>query len=187
MKSLTRLTIAARLRLAFGLLILLLALICGYGATSASRLAGDLGATAHVDLQRVQMVQSLQQRAGVVARATREMLLTDSAGQIKKLREAATKATADSGELLQKLAAAGEDAEVAAVRGGQDDFVKAVDKYLKTLADGNQDDARSTLLLELRPMQASYEKALDELTQAVAGQATERATAGGRTARLTLV
>ena len=186
MNFLNTLKIGPRLGLAFGVLILVIVALCAYGALSANRLARDLETTARDDLVRLQSAQALQQRAGTVARTTREMLLTDSAGQIKKLREASRLALEESTAQLGKLAALGEDAEVAAVRGGLDDFSKATTKYLGILDGGNQDEARSALLLELRPMQASYEKALAELTTAAATQTEQRASAGSAAARLTV-
>jgi methyl-accepting chemotaxis protein len=111
------------------------------------------------------------------------MLLIDSAGQIKKLREATQTALQESTAELAKLAAMGEDAEVAAVKAGLDDFNKTVAKYLGVLDGGNPDEARSTLLLELRPLQTTYEKALGELTTAVAAQTSARAGEGEAAAR----
>ncbi len=186
MNLLANLKIGPRLGVAFGVLLVVIVALCAYGTLSANRLARDLATTANVDLARVQLAQQLQQRAGTVARATREMLLIDSAGQIKKLREATKTALDESTTELAKLAAMGEDAEVAAVKSGLDDFSKTVAKYLGVLDGGNQDEARSTLLLELRPMQVTYEKALGELTAAVATQTSERASEGEASARLAM-
>ena len=186
MTFLSNLKVGARLGMAFGLLILLLVAIGGYGAMSANRLAEDLAATARSDLPRMQAAQALQQQAGMVARATREMLLTDSAGQIRKLREAVSKALAASGEQLKALEALGSDEHIAAVRKGQQDFDQVAVKYLQTLEGGNQDEARSLLLLELRPVQTRYEQALSELTAGVAAHTEARARSGSATARTTV-
>ena len=109
MKRLSGLKIGLRLNLAFGVLIVLIVGLAGYGATSASRLARDLEATAHTDLVRLRAAQALQQRTGTVARASREMLLTDSAGQLKKLKDSLTRALDDSDAQIRKLTEQGSD------------------------------------------------------------------------------
>jgi methyl-accepting chemotaxis protein len=183
--------IGARLALAFGAFIVLLLAICGYGAWSSSRLAGDLAATASVDLSRVQLADELQQHGGVIARASRELLLVDGAGQIKKQRELIKKALADTDEIIAKLATFGATGEVeqafGTVRETKAQYTKAVAKFLETLDAGNPDDARTALLIELRPVQTAYEKAAHALAEGVARKAQERAAAGQQTARLTML
>lgn len=186
MIRLSGLRIGLRLNLAFGVLILLIVGLAGYGATSASRLAHDLEATAHTDLVRLRAAQALQQRTGTVARASREMLLTDSAGQLKKLKDSLSRALEDSNGQIGKLAEQGSDPLVEAVRKAHGEFVQVTGTFITALDAGNQDQARSLLLLELRPLQAAYEKALDELTSAVGQQTEQRASDGGATARLTV-
>ncbi len=186
MTRLSGLKIGLRLNLAFGVLIVLIVGLAGYGATSASRLARDLEATARTDLVRLRAAQALQQRTGTVARASREMLLTDSAGQLKKLKDSLTRALDDSNGQISRLAEQGSDPLVEAVRKAHGEFAQVTSTFVTALDAGNQDQARSLLLLELRPLQASYEKALDELTSAVALQTEQRASDGGATARLTV-
>jgi methyl-accepting chemotaxis protein len=76
---------------------------CGYSALSSSRLAHDLEATATIDLTRVQLAYQLEQQAGLIARASRELLLVDGAGQIKKQRELIKKNLADADATFAKL------------------------------------------------------------------------------------
>jgi len=186
-----KLKISARLTLAFGALIVLLLAMCGYSVATSTRLAGDLEATATIDLNRVQLADRLQQYGGDVARASRELLLVDGAGQIKKQRELIKKALADSDQTIAKLTAydAGGEASPAftAVRAAKDSYTKAVGKFLETLDAGNPDDARTALLIELRPVQAAYDKALDALSEAITKQSEQRAAAGQRMARFTTI
>ena len=53
----------------------------------------------------------------------------------------------------------------------------------QTLEGGNPDDARSALLIELRPVQAAYEQSLQGLSAAVLQRAGERAAGGQQLAR----
>ncbi|MEK8030557.1 methyl-accepting chemotaxis protein [Ideonella sp. DXS29W] len=186
MTFLRNLKIGARLAFAFGALIVLLLAICGYSAVSAGALARDLEATATIDLTRVQLAYQLEQQAGLIARASRELLLVDGAGQIKKQRELIKKSLTDADTTFAKLAELGDDGEsMKAVREARDQYSKAVAKFLETLDAGNPDDARTALLIELRPVQAAYEKAVDALTAVIANQAEDRAAGGQKTAQAT--
>jgi len=183
------LKIGARLALAFGAFIVLLLAVCGYSAVSSSRLADDLEATATIDLTRVQMAYQLEQQAGLIARASRELLLVDGAGQIKKQRELIKKNLADADTTFTKLIGLGSggdsDAAITAVRESKDQYTKTVGKFLETLDAGNPDDARTALLIELRPVQAAYEKAVDALAAVISNQAEDRAANGHKTAQTT--
>ncbi len=191
MKFLSNLRIGVRLGLAFGVLILLLVALCGYGALSANSLARDLGTTASVDLVLIRSAADLQQRAATIARASRELLIVDSAGQIKKQRAAVADALKETDELLprvRQLASGDANAPLlTAVSTAHADFAKAVQKFLTTQEGGNPDDTKSALLIELRPVQAAYEKSLGELTLAIKAQADARAEAGSGMARNTVI
>ncbi|MFO1338850.1 MAG: methyl-accepting chemotaxis protein [Burkholderiaceae bacterium] len=191
MTFLWKLKISARLALAFGALIVLLLALCGYSVATSTRLAGDLEATANIDLNRVQLADELQQLGGVIARASRELLLVDGAGQIKKQRELIKKALADSDEDIAKLTAYNGSSPVspafATLREAKDAYTKAVGKFLETLDAGNPDDARTALLIELRPVQAAYDKASDALSDEITKESEERAAAGQKMARFTII
>jgi methyl-accepting chemotaxis protein len=190
MSMLWKLGIGTRLTVAFAALILLLAAIGGYSALNASRLARDLEASTKYDLARVDLAYGLGLNVGLAARASRELLLLDAAGPLKKQRELVNKALRESDERFAKLAELGADGEIdkliAPVRDGKDQFSKAVGKYLQTLDAGNPDDARTALLIELRPVQAAYEQALQALTSAVLQRAEQRAAEGQRVAQTNL-
>ncbi len=187
MSQLNHLRIGTRLGLAFGLLILLLITVAGFGAFSANRLAQDLERTVNVDLAEMRSASALQQQAGVVARASRELLLVDGAAQIKKQRATVSAALDEGLPHLKILADAGTEAEhkklMAAVGTSRERFVEVVNKFLVVAAAGNPDDARTALLIELRPLQTAYEQALDELAAAVRADTELRAGEGQALAR----
>jgi methyl-accepting chemotaxis protein len=189
---LNQLRIGTRLGLAFGVLILLLIVIAGFGAFSAKRLAQDLERTAGTDMAQVRAASALQQQAATVARASRELLLVDSAGQIKKQRAAVSQALEDDAAPLKVLAAAaaGDPAQgklLAGVYAAHDEFSKTVQKFLVTAQAGNPDDSRTALLIELRPVQAAYEKSLDELSAAVKTHTDVLAAEGQALARKSVI
>jgi methyl-accepting chemotaxis protein len=182
--------IGTRLVAAFLVLIVLLIVIGGYSAANTARFASDLDDTAKLDLARIDLASGIATDAGLVARASREMLLLDSAGAQKKQRALLTGALKDSDDALGKLATIGADPQiqqlVGQVKDAKDQFDKAVGKYLTTFDSGNTDDARAALLIELRPLQAAYEKALKGLSTAVIDRANARAEHGHKTANLAL-
>ena len=182
---LSNLKIGTRLSLAFGVLIVALLTISAFGAINANRLAGDLERTASVDLAQVRAASELQQLAGLVARASRELLIVDSAGQIRKQRELLTQSLQDSEARFKTLAAdAGPQAElVAKVSTAKSAFSQAVGKFVTTLDAGNPDDSRTALLIDVRPVQAAYEKSLGELTAVIKDQTEARARDGQALAR----
>jgi methyl-accepting chemotaxis protein len=182
LNTLRSLGIGTRLAVAFLVLIALLIVIGGYSATNAARLAGDLDKTASLDLARLETTSNLLRDAGIVARASREMLLVDAAGAQKKQRALVTGAMKEGDERLQKIAALGADDQIAALLGQVKDtkaqFDKAVGKYLSTFDSGNTDDARAALLIELRPVQSAYEKALEDYIAGASAHANARAKQG---------
>jgi methyl-accepting chemotaxis protein len=186
MSSLSRLRIGTRLKLSFGALIVLLAVIAGSGSLIVNRLAGDLDASETLDLQRMELTAGLAQDAGIVARASRELLLLDAAGPMKKQRALIDSAFTDSTEQFNRLKALGNDGALDGLLGSVQDnkgqFSAAIEKYLKALDSGSPDDARQALLIELRPVQAAYDKALQGLSAAVRERATARAAEGRRAA-----
>ena len=182
--------IGTRLALAFGTLILLLVAVCGFGVFGTNALARDLAATAKVDLALARLGGDLHQRAGVIASASRELLIVDSAGPMKRQRQVVITALAESDALLlriEALADAQSDTQVlAAVRESKTGFAKSVTRFLTIQEAGNPDETRSALLIELRPLQAAYQKSLNELASAIKGQADARAEGGSARATTTL-
>jgi methyl-accepting chemotaxis protein len=186
MNWLLKLRIGTRLSAAFGALILLLVALCAYSALNARLLAGDLAATATFDLVRMDLTHGLDKDAAIIARASRELLLLDAAGPLKKQRVLVTKALADTEDHFTKLTELGIqgplDELVAQVRTNKEAFTKAVAKYLTTLDAGNPDDARQALLIELRPVQTSYEQSLQALNTSVMKTVVDRAGVGQKLA-----
>ena len=181
------LKIGPRLGVAFAVLILLLVALCGVGALSARSLAKDLDTTARVDITLVRAANALQERTHLVARSSRELLIVDSGGQIKRLKAAIEESLADGETQLaevQKLAGQGDNARlIEDVKTQKAAFTAAVRKFLTVYDAGNPDDSRTALLIELRPVQQAYEKSVDALGLALKEQVESRAAAGGAAAQ----
>ena len=179
MDWLSNMRIGTRLSVAFAVLVVLLLVVCVFSALNSKRLAADLELTASVDLVELDNADAMARNAGMVARASREMLLLDSAGPLKRQRKLINESLADSESRIAKLESMPADGAmrnlVGQVKANQEVFAKAVAKFLSTLDGGNPDDARTALLIELRPVQAAYEKSLEELTERIQKNAEARA------------
>src|SRR6218665_1279717 len=135
MNLLTQLRISHRLAVSYGLLILLLIAIGAYGAGNASRLAKDLDRTANSSLVKIAAANALEGNVNVVARASRDLLLLDTAGGIKKQKAAIASALEDSEKQLSSLEGTLEGSkekdQIAKVREGQAKFIASVAKFQK--------------------------------------------------------
>ncbi|KAI1694019.1 four helix bundle sensory module for signal transduction domain-containing protein [Ditylenchus destructor] len=92
MSFLSRLRIGQRLTLSYALLILLLVVIGAFGAHNASRLSNDLTTTANSSLVKISLANALESDVNVIARASRDLLLLDTANAIKRQKEDIAKA-----------------------------------------------------------------------------------------------
>ncbi|MEO6279827.1 methyl-accepting chemotaxis protein [Roseateles sp.] len=187
MNFLTQLRIGQRLAVSFGLLIVLLIAIGFFGANNASRLAGDLDRTANSSLVKIGAANVLESQINIISRAVRDLLLLDTAGAIKKQKTAIADALKESDKQLNELeAAAAEGSEksvVTEVRDQKVKFLTALEKFQKIQADGSPDEARESLITDLRPAQAALQKGLKDLVDMQFSSAKALATSGGELAR----
>ncbi|WP_458232173.1 methyl-accepting chemotaxis protein [Roseateles sp. P5_E8] len=189
MNFLTQLRIGQRLAVSFGLLILLLIAIGVYGATNANRLAKDLDRTANTSLVKIAAANGLESQVNIISRAVRDLLLLDTAGAIKKQKAAIAGALAEGERQLKSLEDAasandtGEKAVVDEVRGHKAKFLAALEKFQKIQADGSPDEARESLITDLRPAQAALQDGLKKLVDMQFDSAKALAVSGGELAR----
>jgi len=187
MNFLTQLRIGQRLFVSFGLLILLLVAIGFFGGSSANRLAKDLDSTANSSLVKIGAANGLESQINVISRAVRDLLLLDTAGAIKKQKKAIADALEEGEKQLKSLEDAvtddAEKASVAAVRERKAKFLTALEKFQKIQADGSPDEARESLITDLRPAQAALQESLKNLVDTQFANGKALATAGNERAR----
>ena len=186
MSFLSRLRIGQRLTLSYALLILLLIVIGAFGAHNASRLSNDLTTTANSSLVKISLANALESDVNVIARASRDLLLLDTANAIKRQKEDIAKALDDGSKQLADLEGKVSDAkdkdQVAKVREQQAKFVDSVSKFLKVQQDGSPDEAREALIKEVRPVQKDYQDALKGLVDLQFANGRELAENGAKLA-----
>lgn len=182
MSFFSKFKISTRLTVAFSLVSILLVAACVYGGVTAKSLSSDLATTAKSDFVLLDVVFDLSKDEAIIARASREMLLLDSAGPLKKQRKLLTDALENTSASTEKLSKLNVPKDVKLVINNaincQKQFVDAVNKYLVTFDAGNPDDARTALLIEIRPVQAAYSNSLSELTNLVQSNASKKADNG---------
>ena len=191
MNFLTQLRISQRLAVSYGLLILLLIAIGSYGANTASRLAKDLDLTANSSLVKIASANALEEQVNVIARASRDLLLLDEARQIKKQKAAIEAALAESDKQINDVEASlvgdKEKDLVRQVRERKTAFVGAVAKFQKIQKDGSPDEARESLITDVRPAQQAYQDGLKALVDLQFNRARDVAVSGGETARTSVL
>ena len=187
MPLLMRLRIGHRLAVSYGLLILLLVAIGSFGASTASRLAKDLDLTANSSLVKIASANALDGNVNIIARAVRDLLLLDTAGAIKKQKTAIQTASADSEKQLAGLEATldgtKEKALMTQVRERQAKFAASLAKFMTIQQDGSPDEARESLITDLRPAQQAYQDGLKGLVDLQFESAHDLAESGSELAR----
>ncbi|TDP61886.1 methyl-accepting chemotaxis protein [Roseateles toxinivorans] len=187
MKILSNLRISHRLGFSYALLILLLIIIGAFGVSTANRLAHDLDRTANSSLVKIEAANALEGNVNILARASRDLLLLDEARQIKKQQAAIDGALQDIekrlAELETKLSSAKETELLAQVRERQAKFFASIAKFRKVQVDGSPDEARESLVIDVRPAQAAYQEGLKALVDLQFEDAKTLAKGGETTAR----
>src|SRR5574343_1632821 len=170
MQFLSHMRIGQRLAVSYALLILLLMAIGAYGAANANHLAKDLDRTANSSLVKIATANALASDVNIIARASRDLLLLDEARQIKKQKAAIDGAMQNLETHLGELQAQVDDDKerdiVAQVKERQARFLASVSKFLKVQADGSPDEARESLITDVRPAQQAYQEGLKSLVEA---------------------
>ena len=186
--------IGTRLAFSHALLIVLLLCIGGQGAYVARRLAQDLGHTADEGLVKLRQANEVSQLVQTIAASTRDLLLLDEARQIKKQQALIAQSRQDIDAawtaLGQHVVGDAERAALKQARDAHQGFATALDKFLAACAQGNPDDARASLVMDLRPAQKAYQEQIKTVAQWQFEAAKQRARDGKASAqwatRLTL-
>ncbi|MDL5032615.1 methyl-accepting chemotaxis protein [Pelomonas sp. APW6] len=182
MQFLSHMRIGQRLAVSYALLILLLMAIGAYGAANANHLAKDLDRTANSSLVKIATANALEGDVNVIARASRDLLLLDEARQIKKQKAAIDGAMQELDKHLGELQGLVDDDKekdiVGQVQERQGKFMASVSKFLKIQADGSPDEARESLITDVRPAQQAYQESLKRLVESKFESARELAESG---------
>ncbi len=130
MLSIGNMKIGARLGVGFGLVLLLLAAIAAVGYTRLGKLSAGTEHIVNDRMPKIQMAADLDQNVMIIARAARNILITEDKGVEKAQLETIKNASALNGDILAKLTPM-----IVSVRGKEDlaRLVAARDKYSRAL------------------------------------------------------
>ncbi|MBN8503457.1 MAG: MCP four helix bundle domain-containing protein [Burkholderiales bacterium] len=186
MGFLSQFSIGTRLWLSHGLLLVFVLAIGAYGAITAGTLAKHMESTANVGLVRINQAQQLSDQVHVIARAARDLLLLDAANQIKRQNAAIDQAVEESGKQLGDLALGAQSEEERALstqlRERGEKFFAAVTKFRQVQKDGAPEDARESLIADVRPAQNAYQESLKAMVELQMGSVRSLAEADSKLA-----
>jgi methyl-accepting chemotaxis protein len=161
------LKIGTRLGLAFGFVLVLMALIVLIAVTRLSILNTGTDHIIHNAYPKVVVVYEIEGNLNVVARAVRNLLLTTDAATAKSEAERIVKARADISQGMDKLdkTVASEEGKtlLQALKQARDAYSSELDTFLKLSANKNTEEGTAFLLTKMRPVQQEYFKRLDAL------------------------
>ena len=159
--------IGMRLGLGFGLVLVLLSAIAFTGITRLASINEGLSDIVHDKYPKTVMAGDIKDNINQIARSMRNVLLMDDKEKIKKELETIQESRKIIKERLDKLEEVIKSDKgkelLKAVTDARGVYVGGQDNFLKLAAEGKVADAKVELLINLRPLQLAYMKAVDDL------------------------
>jgi len=186
---LNNLKVGTRLSLGFGILLILMMCVGGYGITSIKFLHHDIDTLVEDRMAKVEQANNIMHHVNVVARALRNIIIDDDKGrQAEELRRIADSRLKIS-ELFDSLTKTIKDEQGAAlIRKGAEirsSYVQAIEAYMELVRSGQIEPAKKVLLGEVRETQRNYLTSIDEIVKFQTGMARESGKRAADDARMT--
>jgi methyl-accepting chemotaxis protein len=163
------LRIAVKLGLGFGFVLILLAAIAVIGISRLSGLAQDMDKMTTDRYPKTVMTNEVLGQLNIIARALRNTIILDKEEAIRnelKRIETARSSIKKNLDLLEKSITSEKGKELfKGVIEARTSYVLHQENFLKLVAEGKKDEARSLLLGDLRSTQATYIEALNKLIE----------------------
>jgi methyl-accepting chemotaxis protein len=165
---LKNLKIGTRLSLGFGILLLFMMTVGGYGIKSINTLHEEIDQLVEDRMVKVEQANGIIDQINIVARATRNMIIDDNAENQAKEAQRIADARKTAGGLLDKMkATVKEDKGVALLNKITNDIRPVFGRHLEALLALIKEDqtlkARMLLMGEYRQIQNTYFTTLEEL------------------------
>ena len=162
-------TITQRLFFAFGLLILMLALLGGVSLLQVSNVNQEVDNVTDNLLPKQKRLAGLEIDINEIARATRNLLIMDKPEDLATQRRDIDGARKDMADALAELdkTVVNPDAKqlLAAVHSAETAYLASLDRMLAAVAASQTDQARTLLLTETRGLQLSLIEKMGALTE----------------------
>ena len=162
-------TIATRLGLSFGAIILLLIVVAGVGINRLAQL--DQGTQVIVADRWIKAGQSnnISRHTTQIAIALRNMMLTssreDMAKQKERIAESRKAIAADVDALKQSVTSPRDKEILGEVLVQRERYIAGQEKLIKVIETGSAEESRQYLNNELRPVLGAYQAALDQFAK----------------------
>jgi methyl-accepting chemotaxis protein len=161
--------ISTRLMLGFAAMGALIALIGAVALLKVAGISAEFDTVANDRFPKVVQANLVKNEVNEIARALRNLFIMTDPADLKSQYEEIVAADRVVTDTLAKLDASISSeqgkARLAAVQAGRAAYKPARDKVLEQLRAGKVEEAKTSLLKELRPLQFAYMHDLDELVQ----------------------
>jgi methyl-accepting chemotaxis protein len=158
--------ITTRLKLGFGLLALLIALVSGTAIFKLNQVQENFALVLKDRYPKVEKLHEVNDNINQIARSMRNMLLMTDPADIQRERSTVEQArkeiTADLDELANAITSEKGKAGMKDIADARSAYVPGQTRFLELAANGKTDDARDLLLTEVRPLQLAYMKAVNQ-------------------------
>ena len=159
--------IGTRLSLGFGILLVLMLAVGGYGIKSVKALHEEIDLLVEDRMVKVEQANSIIDNVNVIARSLRNIIIDDDKGrQADELRRIA-EARKTAGELFETLSRTIKSEKgLAIVKKGADLrtlYVRSSEAYMELVKSGQVEPAKKMLLAEVRDTQRNYMAGIEEI------------------------
>ncbi len=158
--------IATRLKLGFGLLAGLIALVSGAAILKLNLVQDEFTLVLNDRYPKVEKLHGVNDDINQIARSMRNMLLMTAPADIQKERatveQSRKEITENLAELDKLITSEKGRASMKAVADARAAYVPGQTRFLELAAAGKTDEARELLLKEVRPLQLAYMKTVNE-------------------------
>ena len=165
--NIANLKIGTRLALGFGFIGILLIIILSLSITMLGRVSEGTTEIVNDRLPKIELSYELDTKINEIAIALRNMMLTDKQADIQKQLDAITAAREVVRNHIETMAATMKRPQakpiVERIRESNAKYIAGTDQLIKLINASASDEARAYLTEELRPVLASYKKAIGEL------------------------
>ena len=158
--------ITTRLKLGFGLLALIIAMVSGVAILKLNQVQEQFILVLEDRYPKVEKLHSVNDHINQIARSMRNMLLMTAQADIQKERatveQSRKEISANLDELAKVITSEKGKVGMQAIADARAAYVPGQTQFLELAAAGKTDDARELLLKEVRPLQLAYLKAVDD-------------------------
>ena len=164
---LNNLKIGTRLSLGFGLLLLLMLAVGAYGILSVKSLREGLDLLVNDRMVKVAQANESMHNVNIIARALRNIIIDEDKGrqaeELRRIADSRKKVADILDELNATIRSEQGKAIVRKVTDHRAGYVRATERYMDLVRNGQIEEAKKVLLTEVRETQRNYLNGLTEI------------------------